>query len=326
MKQNAKKSIVVTGGAGFIGSCVLKELNDRGWTKLVVVDSLGSGAKWKNLVGKRFDELLHKDQLLDWLQGKDQSLYAIVHLGACSSTVEQNAHYLLENNYRFTRRLAEWALPRNVRFVYASSAATYGDGREGFSDSHDLLESLKPLNMYGYSKHLVDLWLYREGLLNSAVGLKYFNIFGPNEWHKGRMASAVCQMLPKVQREGHIELFESEDPIFSHGEQRRDFLYVKDAARMTCDLLFSEAAGIYNIGSGIASSWNELAHALFQALQKNVDIRYIPMPSDLKGKYQSYTCADMSKYRTTMKRMETIPFQKAVSEYVEHYLLKGRTL
>lgn len=322
MKQDNEKYVVVTGGAGFIGSCVLKELNDRGKNNLIVVDNLGSGPKWKNLVSKKFCDLLHKDQLFEWLHGKEKAIESIVHLGACSSTVEQDAHYLLENNYRYTRRLAEWAIQHGVRFVYASSAATYGDGQQGFSDNHDLLEFLKPLNMYGYSKHLVDLWLYREGLLGSVVGLKYFNIFGPNEWHKGRMASAICQLLPKVQKEGFIELFQSEDPVMAHGEQKRDFLYVKDAARMTCDLLFSKSSGIYNIGSERASSWNELAQGLFLSLQKKVDIRYIPMPQDLVGKYQSYTCADMSKYKKE-HALPVTPFQDAICEYVKEYLLQG---
>jgi ADP-L-glycero-D-manno-heptose 6-epimerase len=324
--MDKEKCIVVTGGAGFIGSCVLKELNDRGITNIVVVDSLGTSFKWKNLVGKKFLDLLHKDQLFDWLRGKESQVESILHLGACSSTVEQNAHYLLENNYRYTKRLAEWALSSSIRFVYASSAATYGDGKEGFSDRHDLLESLKPLNMYGYSKHLVDLWLHREGLLGSVAGLKYFNVFGPNEWHKGRMASAICQLVPKIQKEGFIELFESNDAKIPHGEQTRDFIYVKDAARMTCDILFSKATGIYNIGTGKASSWNDLADGIFQALSKKRDIRYIPMPKDLVGTYQNYTCADMTKYAQERQQVATMSFQKAVVDYVTHHLIEGRYL
>ena len=193
----------------------------------------------------------------------------------------------------------------------------------GFSDAHHGIERYKPLNMYGYSKQLVDLWLYRESLLDSVVGLKYFNVFGPNEWHKGRMASAIYHFLPQIQEKGYVQLFESEAKEVPHGEQKRDFLYVKDAARMTCDLLFSSSTGLFNVGSGLASSWNELAQALFRAIGKEPDIRYIPLPADLKGKYQEYTCADMSKYRSAVNEMSVTPLNDAVQDYVLNHLLTG---
>ena len=323
LHKQFEKLLVVTGGAGCIGSNVISELNRRGIDRIVIVDNLGSTSKWKNLVGKRFHELLHKSQLFDWLQGRESEIEAIVHLGACSSTVEQDASYLLENNYRYTRRLAEWSIQHQVRFVYASSAATYGDGKQGFQDSHEKIQDLKPLNMYGYSKHLVDLWLYQEKLLDSVVGLKYFNVFGPNEWHKGRMASAICHLLPQVQEKGVVQLFGSDSKEIPNGEQKRDFVYVRDAARMTCDLLFSKASGIFNIGSGRASSWNELAYAIFAALKRAPHIEYIPMPADLVGKYQDYTCADMKKYEHVVPNFKMTPFSEAVQEYVLQYLLKG---
>src|SRR5262245_26806093 len=224
-----RQHIIVTGGAGFIGSGVIRHLNDKGHFNIIVVDELAKTDKWKNLVGKQFVDFIPKHQLFDWLKGREDEIRAFIHLGACSSTVETDASYLLENNYRYTVRLAEYALKNRQRFIYASSAATYGDGEKGFSDAHETLEGYHPLNMYGYSKHLVDLWLKREGLLKEVVGLKYFNVFGPNEYHKGRMASAITHILPSARREGQIRLFKSSDPkAFGDGEQKRDFIYVKD--------------------------------------------------------------------------------------------------
>lgn len=323
MKREDEKYIVVTGGAGFIGSNVIKELNRRKKTKLVVIDNLGTSCKWQNLVGKQFYEILHKSQTFDWLQGKEAAIEAILHLGACSSTVEQDASYLLENNYHFTRRLIEYALAHGIRLVYASSAATYGDGSLGFSDNPDILEKLRPLNMYGYSKHLVDLWLHREKLLDSVAGIKYFNVFGPNEWHKGRMASAICHLLPQARDIGAVELFDSGSSSSLPGEQCRDFIYVKDAAIMTCDLLFSSACGLFNMGSGKASSWNELAKALFFALGKDPVIRYVPMPADLVGKYQEYTCADMTRFSKSVGQPTLSTLSEAVKDYVLFHLSTG---
>ncbi|MBS4168482.1 ADP-glyceromanno-heptose 6-epimerase [Parachlamydia sp. AcF125] len=313
--------VVVTGGAGFIGSCVLRHLNDKGLRNLAVVDELGTSEKWKNLVGKQFIDIIPKHQLFDWLKGKEHLIRAFIHLGACSSTVEKDASYLLENNYRFTVNLAEYALQHNHRFIYASSAATYGDGAEGFRDSHHELQKLAPLNMYGYSKHLFDLWAAQKGILDKIVGLKYFNVFGPNEWHKGRMASTIMHVVPTAVKEGKIRLFKSNDPQFADGGQQRDFVYVKDVARMTCAFLENEAAGIFNIGTGKAETWNDLARAIFKALNLPENIEYIDMPADLKGKYQNYTCADMTKTRQALGSIaECQPLEKAVIDYVQNYL------
>jgi ADP-L-glycero-D-manno-heptose 6-epimerase len=319
------KCIVVTGGAGFIGSCVVKQLNAEGYENIVVIDNLGSSAKWKNLVGKSFCELLEKHQCFEWLDGRAESIGAFIHLGACSSTVEGNASYLLDNNYRFSIRLAEYALKHNQRFIYASSAATYGDGALGFTDDEASLKMLQPMNMYGYSKHLFDLWLQREGLLNCATGLKYFNVFGPNEAHKGRMASAILHLLPLIQREGKVRLFQSTDLSIGDGEQSRDFIYVKDVARMTCAFLQHSAHGIYNIGTGIASTWNALAEAMFKALDRPVNIEYVPMPTDLVGNYQNYTCADMMKTRSVLAdEANCFSLDQAVRDYVCNHLIPGK--
>lgn len=327
MKKDSSKLIVVTGGAGFIGSCVIRHLNDQGIHNIIVIDELGKTEKWRNLVGKRFIDFIPRDQLFHWLQGRETLIGAFIHLGACTSTVETNASYLLENNYRFSQRLAEYALKNKHRFIYASSGATYGDGSEGFSDDHKTLDSYRPLNMYGLSKQMFDLWLKNEGLLNSVVGLKYFNVFGPNEWHKGRMASAITHIYPTAQKEGVVRLFRSsESSLYEDGEQKRDFIYVKDVARMTCAFLHNNANGIFNIGCGVAGTWNELARALFKAIDKPARIEYIPMPQDLIGKYQNYSCADMEKTRSVLKSAaDCASLEDAVIDYVRNYIMKGQT-
>ncbi len=326
MEFDREKMIIVTGGAGFIGSATIRHLNDLGHTNIVVVDELGSDEKWRNLVGKQFAEILSPSELLSWLQGRHKEVGAFIHLGACSSTVESDASFLLENNYRYTQRLCEYAIEHDIRFIYASSAATYGDGSNGFSDDHDQLETLQPLNMYGYSKHLFDLWAKRQGLLDTIVGLKYFNVFGPNETHKGRMASALTFLLPQAQEMEKVRLFASSDPEnFTDGGQQRDFIYVKDAVRMTCDFLENDTGGIFNIGTGRAETWNDLANSLFLAIEKPARIEYFAMPEDLVGKYQNYTCADMKKHREHAKLDPTTrPLQEAVKDYVQGYLLEDK--
>lgn len=322
-----EKMIVVTGGAGFIGSGVIQHLNTKGEHKIVVVDELGSSEKWKNLVGKRILDVIEKPVFFDWLEGKGDKIRAIIHLGACTSTVETDASYLLENNYRFSIKLAQFALKHALRFIYASSAATYGDGNLGFADDEEAIEQLKPLNMYGLSKQLFDLWCKNEGVLNKVVGLKYFNVFGPNEGHKGRMASAIYHIYPTAKKEGVIRLFKSSEPKrFADGDQMRDFVYVKDVARMTCAFLDNEATGLYNIGTGQAATWNDLARAVFKALDMPVNIQYVDMPQDLIGKYQNYTAADMHKTARVLKQAAYCrPLEESVCDYIRNYLMKGET-
>lgn len=322
MKPDHSKYIVLTGGAGFIGSGVLRTLNNQGFKKIVIVDNLGTSEKWKNLVGKRFSDIIHKEDLFEWLKGKEKAIGAFIHLGACSSTVEQDANYLLENNYRYSVRLAEYAIPHGHRFIYASSAATYGDGTQGFSDQHETLERYTPLNMYGYSKHLFDLWLQQQGLLDQVVGLKYFNVFGPNEYHKGRMCSAIVKMVPEALKTGKICLFKSSEPErYPDGGQCRDFIYVKDAAAQTVQFLTNKATGLFNIGTGSPQTWNALANAVIASLDRPASIHYIEMPNDLIGKYQNYTCADMSKSIEAGFLMPHFSLEEAVKDYVSNYLL-----
>jgi len=319
-----KNQILITGAAGMIGSGVVRYLNDCGYHNLILVDDFKQSDKWKNLVGKQFSDFISRHKIFEYLLGKESEIDAVIHLGACSDTMETNADYLMENNFRFSIRLAEWAISHNKRFIYASSAATYGDGSQGFSDKEEDLEMLCPINMYAFSKHLVDLWMKRQGILKRVTGLKYFNVFGPNEYHKGRMASMVLKMAHIANQEGVIRLYKSNDPDrFADGEQVRDFIYVKDAVRMTCDFLDKPLFGIYNLGQGQAISWNDLARFLFSALGKEANIRYIEMPKELNGQYQNYTCADMNKTFAALNRSKMTPIRDAVREYVQDYLLQS---
>lgn len=322
--------ILVTGAAGMIGSGVVRYLNDQGHSNLLLVDDLKQTEKWKNLVGKQFVDLISRHKIFEWLKGRENEIDSVIHLGACSDTVETNADYLMENNFRYSVRLAEWALSHNKRFIYASSAATYGDGLLGFTDDESALETLRPLNMYAFSKQLVDLWVKRENVLNKVVGLKYFNVYGPNEYHKGRMASMVLKMTQKAQQEGSIQLYKSNDPRFTDGGQCRDFIYVKDAVKMTCAFLEPKhraLTGLYNIGQGQVTTWNELADALFKALGQETKIDYIDMPPDLAKQYQNYTCADMRKFNNVFSAdthiSQTTPMREAVRDYVQEYLLRN---
>jgi ADP-L-glycero-D-manno-heptose 6-epimerase len=281
--------------------------------------------KERNLQNKKYIQLLGISELIPWLKGRETEIKAIIHLGACSDTMETNAQYLRDNNTNYTMQLATYALKHQVRFIYASSAATYGDGSSGFSDDHGLLEMLKPLNLYGESKHLFDLWAKKEGILDQIVGLKYFNVFGPNEYHKGRMASLVYKMVPIAQKEGIVRLFKSSEPErFGDGDQCRDFVYVKDAVRMTCGFLDNQLGGIFNIGRGSPTTWNRLASAIFKALGQKTQIEYIKMPDDLLSKYQNYTCAEMNKYATSQKLLFDYDIEKAVQDYIQNYLLRDQ--
>jgi ADP-L-glycero-D-manno-heptose 6-epimerase len=320
--------ILVTGAAGLIGSALVWALNRRGCENLILTDRLGRDERWRNLVPLRFADYLDADQLWDQLDTPAlASVRWVFHLGACSATTEKDAGLLMENNFRYTRRLAEWALAGQRRFVYASSAATYGDGAAGMADGQDHLNAYRPLNMYGYSKHLFDQHAQRNGWFDRIVGLKYFNIFGPNEDHKGDMRSVVHKACGQIRETGRVSLFRSHHPDFRDGEQRRDFLYVKDAVAMTLHLATTPAAaGIYNVGSGQAATWIDLVTPIFNALGLPVAIEFIDMPEVLRGKYQYHTCADIRRLLQTGWTGPTRPLAAAVHDYVTNYLVPDRRL
>lgn len=328
--------IIVTGGAGFIGSALVWRLNRLGRRDILIVDHLGTSEKWKNLVPVKFEDYLEKDEFLRLIgqdalpgpAGKGRSaVEAVFHLGACSSTTELDASYLIRNNFEYTRQVALFALRNGARFIYASSAATYGDGGRGFSDDEENLDELRPLNMYGYSKQLFDIWAKANGLLNQIVGLKYFNVFGPNEYHKGDMRSLVAKAYEQVMATGGIRLFRSHRDDYADGEQKRDFLYVKDAVEMTLHFFHDrEANGIFNIGGGEARTWNSLAAAIFRSLGKPERIEYIDMPQSIREKYQYYTCADMHKLRNAGYDRPATSLELAVDDYVRNYLVPGKRL
>jgi len=317
--------ILVTGGAGFIGSAIVAELNARGIDDILIVDVLGKDERWKNLRNLSYTDYMEAEDFSEMVSDTDLQidLDAIIHMGACSDTTEADCSYLVRNNYEFSKLLAGWALELDARFIYASSAATYGDGEEGFADDEDALETLRPLNMYGYSKHMFDLWCKRQGLLNRFVGIKYFNVFGPNEYHKAGMRSFAMRAFEQISDTGRVKLFKSHRPDYNDGEQLRDFIYVKDAVDMTLFFLENqEASGIFNVGTGNARNWNDLAKATFGAIDIEPNIEYIDMPEHLQGKYQYFTQATMDKLPAAGYDKDTTTLEDAVADYVQNYLMK----
>lgn len=323
--------VLITGGAGFIGSALAWDLNRRGCERIVICDRLGRSEKWRNLVPLRFEEYIESEDLIASLErGALGSFDLVLHMGACSSTTETDAAYLVRNNYEFSRELALWSLDHDARFLYASSAATYGLGEAGMDDadaSPEALSKLRPLNMYGYSKLLFDKWLANRGLMDRVVGLKFFNIYGPNEAHKGDMRSVVAKSVPQILDTGRIRLFRSHNPDYADGEQVRDFLYVKDATAMTIHLATTPgASGLVNVGSGRAATWLQVANAIFAAMDREPDIEFIDMPEYLRPKYQYFTQADIGKLRSTGYDAEVTPLASAIGEYVREYLIPDRRL
>ena len=322
---------IVTGGAGLIGSAVVWQWNRNGIDDILVVDHLGESEKWKNLRALRYNDYLEKDQFFAKLEAGTFELTkidGIMHLGACSSTTERDATYLVQNNFQYTARLAEFAVRRNIRMVYASSCATYGDGTLGYRDDDSQIEKLRPLNMYGYSKQMFDLYAKKRGWLDKLVGCKFSNVYGPNEFHKGNMRSVVLRAYEQITATGKMGLFRSYNPEYADGEFKRDFLYVKDAVKMLWHLacVNCDTHGLYNIGSGRAETWNALARAAFSALDKPYSVEYVEMPEHLRDRYQYYTCAEMDKLHAAGYTEEAGSLEDSIRDYLVNYCLQDKFL
>ena len=317
--------IVVTGGAGFIGSAYVWYLNKMGYDNIIIVDRLSTSDKWKNLRNKKFEDYIHKDDFIKLLkENKLPKIEYIIHMGACSSTTEFNADYMMKNNYEYSKELAKYSVKNRIRFIYASSGATYGAGEFGFSDADEITLKLKPLNIYGFSKHLFDLWILKHNLNRKVVGLKFFNVFGPNEYHKQDMMSVVCKAFSQIKNTGKLKLFKSHKDGIEDGEQKRDFVYIKDVIRVIHFFFENkDKNGIYNVGSGKARSFNDLARAVFNAMEKPFNVEYITMPVEIQDKYQYWTEADLTKLRKIGYKEEFTELEDAVSDYVKNYLMKN---
>lgn len=324
--------IVVTGGAGFIGSCFIKKLNDLGRTDIIVVDNIGTTNKWKNLVNKQFLDYFDKTTFINLIKyneldinlkkytsNKFSKINYIFHLGACSTTTQLDFNYLVNNNFEYSKTLFEYALINEIKFIYASSAATYGLGEFGYSEN--LTNELRPLNGYGYSKHMFDLWLLNNNYLDKVIGLKFFNVFGPNEYHKDGMSSMIYKAYHQIKENGYISLFKSNSSEYKDGYQLRDFIYIKDTLDLVWELVEKDVSGIFNIGTGKARSWNDLANSVFENLGIKPDIRYVDMPQSISKQYQNFTEADLTKIRK-VTNFEFRTFEESISDYINNHLNK----
>jgi ADP-L-glycero-D-manno-heptose 6-epimerase len=316
--------IIVTGGAGFIGSCFIAELNNNNIYDIIVVDELGNGNKWKNLANKKISQFLHKNTFREFILKNVifNKLEAIVHLGACSSTTGTDADYYMDNNFLYTKELVDYCVHNSIRLIYASSAATYGSGENGYSDKS--IFGLVPLNQYGFSKHLLDMYVINNELENKITGIKFFNVFGPNETHKGDMKSMIVKSYEQIKETGKVKLFKSNDTKYPNGGQKRDFIYVKDCVKVMMQMLKDNTfTGIYNLGTGTARSWNDLVNAVFSAMKITPNIEYIDMPQHLSKQYQNFTEANTEKLLTKLnKNWQFTSLENAIEDYVCNYLEK----
>lgn len=322
--------IIVTGGAGFIGSNIIKALEEQGYYDTIVCDWLGTDAKWKNIAKRELGSIIQPNEIFPFLSQNASRIEAIIHMGAISTTTETNVDACIQNNFRLSQGLWSWCATNKKRFIYASSAATYGDGSKGFSDQEtpEHLSCLQPLNPYGWTKHLFDRWLARMNQTNvekptKCVGLKFFNVFGPNEYHKEGQKSVACALTKQIQDGNPARLFKSNHTKYKDGGQMRDFVYVKDCVDVITWLLETpDVNGLFNVGSGEARSFKELAESVFKSMGYDAPrIEYVDMPDQLKDKYQNFTQADMAKLRDAGYEKRFTPLEEAVADYVRNYLL-----
>lgn len=319
--------ILVTGAAGFIGSVIVKQLNDKGIFDILLCDHFENGEKWKNLRGLKYDSFVQVEDLFSHPVWKKQTgIKAIYHMGACSDTTQLDMDFLYKNNTVYTNNLLTLAAQKNIPIVYASSAATYGAGEAGYSDDHKGVSALKPLNKYGYSKQLSDEWILKQTKRPKVwFGVKFFNVFGPQEYHKGKMSSVVFQSYNQIKDVGEVKLFKSHRPDYKDGEQLRDFVYVKDVVRAMIELIDAgkkkpSLSGIYNLGTGEARSFHDLVKATYHAMDLKPRIQFIDMPGELRNQYQYYTQAEMTKLKKALPKFKFMKLEDAVNDYVRHHL------
>lgn len=314
-------SVIVTGGAGFIGSCIIRELNDAGIEDIIVVDNIAKTEKWRNLVNKKYTRYINKDEFLSKLPSFKGKISHVIHMGACSATTERDFDYLYRNNLEFSQTLWNFCADENISFIYASSAATYGDGQCGFSDEMDI-HKLAPLNGYGYSKQLFDIWAEKqEKTPLQHVGFKFFNVYGPNEYFKGSMASVILHGYCSVKQEGVIKLFKSYKEGYEDGGQTRDFVYVKDICSVIRYMMDNpHINGLFNLGTGHARTFRALGESVFAALNIPTNIEYIEMPETLRPKYQYFTEASMDKLRKVGYTKPFYSLEEGAKDYVQNYL------
>ena len=320
--------IIVTGGAGFIGNATIWKLNQQGISDIIIADELGCHEKWRNLLDRQFIDFIHKSVFLNWLRQSQSPIEAVIHLGACSTTTEKDADFLMENNTQFTLEVFRYCSTKGIPLIYASSAATYGNATT-FSDDHTLIPHLRPNNKYGFSKHLTDCWTLRQGYHTPPrwYGLKFFNVFGPGEWHKGSQTSVAFQAFHQIQASGTVKLFKSHRQDYDHGEQQRDFIYIKDVVDIIyhfLNLAQKGQNGIYNVGTGIQRSFKDLALASFAALEQAPKIDYIDMPEKIRKNYQYFTKSDITKLRRSGYKNEFYSLECGISDYLKNYLQNNR--
>lgn len=317
-------SVIVTGGAGFIGSCIVRTLNDMGIEDITIVDHICETDKWMNMRNKKYTEYINRDEFLEKLPEYAGKVTHIIHMGACSATTERNFDFLYKNNYEYTKTLWKFCTENQISFIYASSAATYGDGKEGFDDKEDI-KRLRPLNGYGYSKQLFDLWAEKQTIApKQHVGFKFFNVYGPNEYFKGSMASVIFHSFNKINETGEMGLFKSYKEGYEDGGQLRDFVYVKDICKVVKFMIeHEEVSGLFNLGTGQARSFYDLAASTFKAMGLEPNIKYIEMPESLRAKYQYYTQANMEKLRNAGYTEDFYSLEDGAKDYVQNYLMKN---
>ncbi|QNL23119.1 ADP-glyceromanno-heptose 6-epimerase [Hyphobacterium sp. CCMP332] len=315
--------IIVTGAAGFIGSCLISRLNNDGFNNIIAVDAFGDPEKKKNLEGKKIMEYVERKEFFSWLKDKSDEMEFIFHIGARTDTTEFDKAVFDELNVNFSKKVWQYCVDNHVPLVYASSAATYGLGELGYKDDEALIEQLKPLNPYGDSKNEFDKWALKQDKKPFFwAGLKFFNVYGPNEYHKGRMASVILHAFKQISEKGKMKLFRSHNPDYKDGEQKRDFIYVKDLIDVCIFLMHHRKdSGIYNLGSGRARTFLDLAKSVFKALNKKEEIEFIDTPADIRDKYQYFTEANMAKLKSIGYKKPFTTLEDGIQDYVKNYLL-----